>query len=72
MSGELLDALERDLNVVVAPGELPTQVDRESSVFDMTVADSPDEDEDRGCAKRKTCGVDSPIGHSTVRAQHVR
>ena len=81
VSGELLDALERDLNVVVAPkrrvrrvfndnvesvvqqsrgrfqalssdeelarGELPTQVDRESSVFDMKVADSPDEDEDR-------------------------
>ena len=108
VSGELLDALERDLNVVVAPkrrvrrvfndddefvvplsrcrfqalssdeparGELPTQVDRKSSVFDITVADSPDEDEDRvvplGCAKMKTCGVDSPVGHSTVSAQHV-
>ena len=108
VSGELLDALERDLNVVapkrrvrrvfndnaesvqqsrgrfqalssdeeLARGELPTQVDRESSVFDMTVADSPDEDEDRVVQP-----VDVPRGrrvvliplvvHSTVSAQHV-
>ena len=95
VSGELLDALERDLNVVVAPkrrvrrvfndddesvvslsrgrfqalssdeeparGELPTQVDRESSVFDMTVADSPDEDEDRVVPP-----VDVPRGRRVV------
>ena len=30
-----------------ARAELPTQVDRESSEFDMTVADSSDEDVDR-------------------------
>ena len=105
VSGELLDALERDLTVVVAPkrrvrrvfndddesvvplsrgrfqalssdeefarAELPTQVDRESSVFDMTVAGR------RG--HRVVPPVDVPRGrrvvlipqHSTVSAQHV-
>ena len=101
MSGELLDALERDLNVKrrvrrvfndnvesvqqsrgmfqalssdeeLARGELPTQVDRESSVFDMTVADSPDEDADRVVQPVDVPrGVDSPVRHSTVSAQHV-
>ena len=110
VSGELLDALERDLNVVVAPkrrvrrvffdnvesvvqqsrgrfqafssdeelarGELPTQVDRESSVFDLTVADSPDEDEHRvvqpvDVPRGRRVVFDSPVGHSIVSAQHV-
>ena len=45
----------------LARGELPTQVDRESSVFDMTVADSPDEDEDRVVQP-----VDVPRGRRVV------
>ena len=45
----------------LARGELPTQVDRESSVFDMTVADSPDEDEDRVVPP-----VDVPRGRRVV------
>ena len=44
-----------------ARGELPTQVDRESSVFDMTVADSPDEDEDKVVPP-----VDVPRGRRVV------
>ena len=93
VSGELLDASEQDLNVVVPKrrvrrvfndnvesvqqssgrfqafssdeeltrGELPTQVDRESSVFDMTVVDSLDEDEDRVVQP-----VDVPRGRRVV------
>ena len=44
-----------------ARGELPTQVDRESSVFDMTVADFPVENEDRVVQP-----VDVPRGRRVV------